>query len=201
MTSPVPVTIATWSCSCACWAPSWISASVRSARLFLRAVRWMACVVFFYAGVQKLVHGYYFHGELLAYSIGIEAFKPVLHLLLPPDDFMRLSHFQLKAGDGPYLVSSPLILVLSNATYIIEMGLVPLLVCRRTRPLAVVGAIVFLLGIEMAAREFFFGLIYINMLLLFLDRDVNRRLVGVFAAVLACMLLVRLKVLPEVIFY
>ncbi len=169
--------------------------------LFLRTVRWMTCVVFFFAGVQKLVHGYYFRGELLAYSIGIEAFKPVLELLLPHDDYVRLSHYHLKAGDGPYLVSSALILALSNATYLFEMGLVPLLVWRRTRQFAVVSGLLFLFGIEMAAREFFFGLIYINMLLLFIERDVNRRLVGVFAAVLACMLLVRFKVLPEVIFY
>jgi hypothetical protein len=170
-------------------------------KLFLRAVRWMTCVVFFYAGVQKLVHGYYFRGQLLLYSIGIEAFRPVLHLLLPHDDFVRLSQYHLQAGDGPFLVSSSLIVVLSNATYIIEIGLAVLLLLRRTRQLAVIGAIVFLVGIEAAAREFFFGLIYINMLLLFLERDVNRRLVGVFGVILGCLLLVRLKVLPQVIFY
>src|SRR5262249_42928725 len=64
--------------------------------LFLRAVRWMTMVVFFYAGLQKVVHGYYFRGQLLAYSMGIEAFKPALRLLLPPADFVRLSHYQLK---------------------------------------------------------------------------------------------------------
>ncbi len=170
-------------------------------RLFVRAVRWMSCVVFFYAGVQKVVHGYYFRGQLLAYSIGVEAFRPVLQLLLPHDDFVRLSHYHLQEGDGPFLVSGSLIMVLSNATYIIEIGLAVLLLLRRTRQLAVIGAIVFLVGIETAAREFFFGLIYINMLLLFLERDVNRRLVGVFGVILGCLLLVRLKVLPEVIFY
>jgi hypothetical protein len=169
--------------------------------LFLRAVRWMTCVVFFYAGLQKLVHGYYFRGELLAYSIGIEAFKPVLQLLLPHDDYLRLSQYHGKPGDGPYLVSGWLMLLLSNATYMFEMGLVPLLVWRRTRQFAVVGGLLFLLGIELAAREVFFGLIYINMLLLFCERDVNRRLLAVFAAVLACLLLVRWKILPEVIFY
>lgn len=170
-------------------------------KLFLRAVRWMSCVVFFYAGTQKLVHGYYFRGQLLLYSIGIETFRPVLQLLLPHDDFVRLSHYRFQAGDGPFLVSSSLVVVLSNATYIIEIGLAVLLLVRRTRQLAVIGAIVFLVCIEAAAREFFFGLIYINMLLLFLERDVNRRLVGVFGAVLGCLLLVRLKVLPEFIFY
>jgi hypothetical protein len=170
-------------------------------QLFLRAVRWMSCVVFFYAGVQKLVHGYYFRGQLLLYSIGTETFRPLLQLLLPHADFVRLSHYQLQAGDGPFLVSSPLILVVSNATYIIEIGLAVLLLLRRTRQLAVIGATVFLISIETAAREFFFGLIYVNMLLLFLERDVNRRLVVVFGAILGCLLLVRLKVLPELIFY
>ena len=170
-------------------------------KLFLRAVRWMTCVVFFYAGVQKLVHGYYFRGQLLLYSMGIETFRPVLQLLLPHADFVRLSHYHFQAGDGPFLVSSPLIVVLSNATYIIEIALAVLLLLRRTRRLAVIGAIVFLVGIEAAAREFFFGLIYVNMLLVFLERDVNRRLIGVFGAVLVCLLLVRLKVLPELIFH
>jgi uncharacterized membrane protein YphA (DoxX/SURF4 family) len=170
-------------------------------KLFLRAVRWMSCVVFFYAGVQKFVHGYYFRGQLLLYSIGIETFRPVLQLLLPHADFVRLSQYRFQAGDGPFLVSSPLIVVLSNATYIIEIGLAVLLLLRRTRPFAVIGAIVFLVCIESAARELFFGLIYINMLLLFLERDVNRRLLGVFGAALGCLLLVRLKVLPEFIFY
>jgi len=170
-------------------------------KLFLRAVRWMSCVVFFYAGVQKVFHGYYFRGQLLLYSIGIEAFRPLLQLVLPHDDFVRLRQYRFQAGDGPFLVSSSLVVVLSNATYIVEIGLAALLLLRRTRQLAVIGAIVFLVCIEAAAREFFFGLIYINMLLLFLERDVNRRLVGVFGAVLGCMLLVQLKVLPELIFY
>ena len=169
--------------------------------LFLRSVRWMTCVVFFYAGLQKLVHGYYFRGELLAYSLGIEAFKPVLRLLLPQADFVRLSQYHGKAGDGPYLLSSWGMLALSNGTYLFEMGLVPLLVWRRTRQFAVVAGLLFVCAIETVARELFFGLIYVNMLLLFTHRDVHRRAVGVFAVVLACMLLVRFKVLPEVIFY
>jgi len=169
--------------------------------LFLRTVRWMTCVVFFFAGIQKVVHGYYFRGEILAYSISIDAFKPFLHALFPADDYLRLSQYQGKAGDGPYLVSSWLVVLLSNGTYLFEMGLVPLLVWRRTRALAVVSGLVFLLSIESAAREIFFGLIYVNMLLVFFERDVNRRVLPVYAAVLACMLLVRLKVLPEVIFY
>ncbi|HVM96519.1 MAG TPA: hypothetical protein VMT89_09025 [Candidatus Acidoferrales bacterium] len=169
--------------------------------LWLRAARWMTCVVFFYAGVQKLVHGYYFSGQALAYAIDIEAFRPILQLLMPHDEFLRLSQYHGKAGDGPYLVSSALVTLLSNATYIIEIGLAVLMALRRTRQIAVIGAILFVIGIETAAREFFFGLIYINMLLLFIDRDVNRRLVGVFAAFLACLLLVRWNILPELIFY
>lgn len=169
--------------------------------LFLRAVRWMTCVVFFFAGVQKLAHGYYFRGQLLAYSISIEAFKPFLHLLFPVDDYARLSQYHGKAGDGPYLVSSWLVMLLSNGTYIFEIALVPLLVWRRTRALAVVSGLVFLVSIETAAREFFFGLIYINMLLVFFERDVNRRVLPVYVAVLTCLLLIRFKVLPEVIFY
>jgi len=170
-------------------------------KLLLRSVRWMTCVVFFFAGVQKIVHGYYFRGELLAYSISIEAFKPFLHWLFPADDYARLSMYQGRTGDGPYLVSSWLVVLLSNFTYVLEIGLVPLLVWRRTRAPAILGALVFLASIESAAREFFFGLIYVNMLLIFFERDINRRILPVYVAVLACLLLIRLKVLPEVIFY
>jgi hypothetical protein len=169
--------------------------------LFRRAVRWTSCAVFFCEGVQKLVHGYYFRGQLLLYSIGIEAFRPILQLPVPHNDFVPLSHYRFQAGDGPFLVSSFLVVILSNATHISEIGLAMLLLVRRTRQLAAIGAIVFMVCIESAAREFFFGLIYINMLLLFLERDVNRRLVGVFGAVLGCLLLIRLQVLPEFIFY
>jgi len=169
--------------------------------LFLRTVRWMTCVVFFFAGVQKLVHGYYFRGELLASSISIDAFKPFLRLLFPADDYLRLSQYHGKAGDGPYLVSSWLVILLSNGTYLFEIGLVPLLVWRRTRAVAIVTGLLFLLSIETAARELFFGLIYVNMLLLFFERDINRRVLPVYVVVLACMLLVRFKLLPEVIFY
>ncbi len=89
---------------------------------------------------------------------------------------------------------------MSNAIYVIEIALVPLLVLRRTRAFAVCAAILFLVAIETAAREWFFGLISLNMLLLFCERDYNRRLVGVFAAALAGLLLMRWGVFPEVMF-
>lgn len=179
----------------------WLNPNDREERrLFLRSVRWMTCVVFFYAGLQKLVHGYYFHGEAIVYSIGRESFKPVLRALLPTEEFTRLSGYHLRAGDGPYAVSSPLLLFCSNATYVFEMGVVPLLVLRRTRVFAVLAAVLFVIGIESAAHEFYFGLLYVNMLLLFLTRDWNRRVLGVFAAILLCLVLIRLKVLPKVEF-
>jgi hypothetical protein len=170
-------------------------------RILLRAVRWMTCVVFFYAGLQKLVHGYYFHGELLTFSMATDTFRPVMQLLLPSAEFARLSRFTGKAGDGPYFTTSPLVLVLSNATWVGEMALAPLFALRRTRTAAVACAILFLFLVEAAAHEFVFGLLYVNMLLLFLDRDVNRRLIGLFAAFLGWMILVRMKILPDVVFH
>ena len=38
-------------------------------RLLLRSLQWIFVVVLFYGGLQKLVHGYYFHGQFLSYSL------------------------------------------------------------------------------------------------------------------------------------
>src|SRR6185369_9902919 len=38
-------------------------------RLLTGAVRWVGCVILFYAGIQKLVHGYYANGLLPAFLL------------------------------------------------------------------------------------------------------------------------------------
>jgi hypothetical protein len=174
---------------------------VSEERLLLRdSVRWMTVVILFWAGVQKLVHGFYFDGEYLAYSVSRETYASVFSWLLPADELARLAALDGSAGTGPYATRDGLFLAVSNATYILEIALAPLLLFRATRRVALVLVLLLLLGIESAAREMFFFFVQLNMLLLFLDGDLNRRLIGPIAAVLAGMLLVRLGVLPEVVF-
>jgi hypothetical protein len=170
--------------------------------LYLRSVRWIVCVVLFYGGVQKAVHGYYARGQFLLYSLGATPwFANVLGLLIPGDELARLAAYKGQVGDGPYLVDSFAFIALSHAVYLIEIALVPLLLMPRTRTVGVLGTVAFLAVIEVGARELFFGLVYVNAVLLFWPSDLNRRLIGVFAALLGALMLVRVGVLPEMVFY
>jgi hypothetical protein len=170
--------------------------------LYVRSVRWITCVVLFYGGVQKAVHGYYTRGQFLAYSLGATPwFGTVFRLLMPADEFARLAAFKGQVGDGPYLVDHTAFVALSHVVYLIEIALVPLLLVLRTRVLGVLGAVAFVAAIEIGAREIFFGLVYVNMLLVFLPGDQHRKLIPAFAAVLAVLMLSRLGVLPEMVFY
>jgi len=169
--------------------------------LHLRAVRWMVCVIFFYAGLQKLMQGYYSQGQYLAFALSKESYQWLLRPLLEPAEYQRLVSLHGKIGDGPYLVASPLFVAVSNLTWMAEIALVPLFVIRRTRVAAVVAALVLILAIEIGARELFFGFVYTNAVLLLLPGDFNRRLVLPCAAAMAALLLIRIGILPEMTFY
>jgi len=169
--------------------------------LFLRSVRWLVVLILFYSGVQKLVHGYWFRGEYLAFSLWIDTFRPVIEPLLAPDEYARLITFTRQPGDGPYLVDSLPLLVVSNGVYVAEMGVALLLLVPRARTLAVCAAMLLLLAIEVGARELFFGLIMVNALLLFPTVDASRRFVPLFAVVLGYLMLVRVGLVPDMVFY
>lgn len=168
--------------------------------LLLRAARFLFCVVIFYAGLQKLLSGYWFAGQYLAFSLSRPSFQLVLAPLLPTDELARLTAYRGALGDGPYRVTAPLFLFLSNAVYVAEIGLVPLLAWRRTRTLAALAAIALIVAIEVAAREAFFGLLFINLALLFLPGNANRRLLAPIGVGLAYLMLVRFGVAPELVF-
>lgn len=170
-------------------------------QLLHRSVRWVGCLVLFWSGIQKLAHGFYFHGEMLAYSLTIDSFRPVLALLMPAGEMARLSAFTGAVGDGPYRVAGLPFIVVSNAVYATEIFLAGMLLWPRTRRFAVAAALLLLIAIEAAARELFFGLLFANALLLFVPAPVHVRLTPAFAAGLLCLLLVRLGVLPAFVFY
>jgi hypothetical protein len=169
--------------------------------LLLRSLRWLVIVVLFFSGLQKLVHGFYFRGQFLAYSLWRESFRPVLEPLLPATEYQRLTGYSGAVGDGPYLVDSPLFIATSNAVWIAEMALALLLIPRRTRTAACVVACVFMLATETAARELMFGVEFVCALLLFLRTDLLRRLVVPAAIILGLLILMRLGVLPEITFH
>ena len=169
--------------------------------LYVAAGRWLAIVILFYSGLQKLAHGYYFHAEYFAFSLWIESFRTVFQWLLPAEEYARLTAFTGQPGDGPYAVRGPLVVAIANLTWIAEMALAPALLWRRTRPFAVAAAVALIVAIELAAREAFFGLLYVNLILLFLERPWHSKLVAPVAALLALMLFVRIGWLPAVVFY
>ncbi|MCC6766887.1 MAG: hypothetical protein IT293_19700 [Deltaproteobacteria bacterium] len=169
--------------------------------LYVATARWLAVVIFFFSGVQKLAHGYYFHAEYFGFSLWIESFRTLFRWLLPADEYARLTAFTGAPGDGPYFVRSPLVVAVSNLTWIAEIALPAALLWRPTRPFAVAAAVALIFAIELAAREVFFGLLYVNLILLFLESDLHQRLVAPVALVLASLVAVRAGWLPALVFY
>ena len=170
--------------------------------LFLRSARWLFIIVFIYSGVQKLVHGYYFQGEFFAYHLGRESFALGLAPFMSPEELQRFTvEFTGRVGDGPYRFESLAMVALSNLAYVAEIAIPPLWLMRRTRYFGVLAAAGFLAITGLMAREFHFGLLFANGLLLFLPSDFNRKLLLPFAAVYVWMMLVSVRVVPEVTFY
>ena len=171
------------------------------ARIFVRAVRWMVVIIFFYSGLQKLLHGFWVHGQYLAFSLDSAGFRPLLRLLLSPDEYDRLAALGGQPGDGSYRVTSWPLLAVSNGTWLAEMALAPLLVWRRTRLAAAVLGLLLLSGIELGAREVFFGFIFVDATLCFFPARFHRLAVPVIALALLALTLSRLGLLPEATFY
>jgi hypothetical protein len=157
----------------------------REARLVLQALRWLIPIGFFWAGVQKAFHGYWFGGEFLAVRIATDpTFANALGVFLSSDELARLTSLVPGYGVGPYRVDEPLFRLLSNGTWIAELALAPLLLVPRTRLFAATSVVLFLLVVELAARELFFGLTMTALALLYTRGDANRIALPCFAAVL-----------------
>lgn len=165
-------------------------------RLLVRSLRWITCVILFFAGIQKLVHGYYITGLMPAFLLQEGRFNPVFALLLPASEVQRIIGYHGYDGSGPYFVDRALWLLTANLVWILEIVLAIALFIPRTRQLAVFAAIAFVVAIETGAREFLFGLLFVNLLLMFLRNDSNRWLLPVASIVCVVLILVRLGMLP-----
>ncbi len=171
------------------------------ARLYTRAVRVMAVIVLAYSGIQKLAHGYYRHGEYLAYRLRDASFRPVLRPLLSSGEYDRLTALTGAVGSGSYRVRDPWFVAIANATWMAEIGLAVLLCIRRSRRVAVAGAVALLLAIEAAAREVSFGLVFADAILLFAPATIHRAALPFFCALLVVLVLSRLGAIPAIAFY
>ena len=182
--------------------------------LALSTLRWLAAIVLFATGVQKLMHGTYFHGEFLAFQIASgERFAALFRWVLPGEEFDRLRALgamhdsgagvlpvPLPRGSGPFRFESFAGLLVSNSVYLFEMIAPVLLVIRRTRTVAAVATVLFLAAVELGAREIMFGILFVNLVLLFLRGNWTGRLLPIFLAAYAYLIVVNLGLLPQWIF-
>jgi hypothetical protein len=169
--------------------------------LQLRAIRWSVIVVLFYSGLQKLVWGYWNDGQFLGYSLGREPFRSTLGWIVPADELSRLTALGGAVGDGPYLPEAPLLVVAGSLTWVAELALALVLFPPRTRHRAWPVACLLVAGIELVARELMFGVEFCAALTLFAREDRLTRWLRPIAVFLTALLLVRLGVLPEVLFF
>jgi hypothetical protein len=169
-------------------------------RWALAGLVWVAALVLFHSGLGKVLYGLYFQGELLSFLIGQGGrFADAFRWVVPADEVARLaSYHAMQAGAGPYRAASVPLVVLSNLVWIAEIVLAPLLVWRRTRAVAAVGALLMILAIQVGAREIGFALLYGYVLLACLPGAAVRFALPVVAALCAWALLAAAGFLPGV---
>lgn len=160
------------------------------APLGLASLRWLAAIVLFHTGLQKLLYGHYFAGDFLAFMVGRgDRFAALFQWVLPAAEIERLASYQpFHEGAGPYRVAQPLFVALSNLVWIAELSLPAGLLWRRTRTAAAAAALAFVLALQLGARELGFALLFGNLLLLFAPPAWAKRTLPVSLAVLAIVL-------------
>lgn len=165
--------------------------------LLLCALKWMIVIGIFYAGVQKVLHGYYFEGEALAYFIRrSERFRALFGWVVPASEMARLAAIELGEGAGPFKSSSTRLLVLSNLSYLGELVLPPLLLVRRFRTPALWVSLFYFAAIEAGARELVFVGVLIAFVSLFAAGDLVRKLLPVVVALCLYLLAAGYGLLP-----
>ena len=143
----------------------------------LQAARGLVIIVCCWAGLQKLLHGYYFRGTFFAYAmLHSRRFGSFFSMVAPADESARLTSLDPTAlGSGPWVFESPSMLLLCNGVVFAEI-LIPLgLLHHRTRRPSVAALIALLVCIELAAHEFVFGMMYAYLAVLFLSAPAARR--------------------------
>jgi hypothetical protein len=159
-------------------------------RLLLQGLRWIAVIIFFWAGLQKALHGLYFRGDFLSWAtaVGGSRWVDLFAWVLPADEIARLRALPQDVGAGPFRMDSAWMGLLSNGVWVGEMAMGVAMLFRRTREIAALAAISLVWLIQAAPREFMFALLYTNLLLLFVRGEPNRR--GRWVFLLAYALLV-----------
>ena len=138
----------------------------------LQAIRWIVLGGFFWAGMAKLVSGYWFEGAFLTWRVATDpGFASVFAWLIPEDELARLAGLGRGPGAGPFRVDAPGLIVVSNLTWLAELVLPLGLLIPSTRRWALFASLALLAAIQVGAREFFFAGWMLAGFLLFLERD------------------------------
>lgn len=164
----------------------------------VQGLRWLVVLAFFWAGVQKVIYGYYLGGEFLAFRVSFDPdFASIFRVLLPDSEATRLLSMAPGPGAGPYRADAPLFVLASNLTWIAEIVIALCLLHSKTRRFAVVAGIAFVMLIELGAKEVFFGVLMINLFLLCWSGRAMSRLLPVTVAVYGWLVLAAAGVLPR----
>lgn len=165
--------------------------------LLLALIRWITVIVFFYTGFQKLWYGTYLDGHFFAQrAASLPEFRSAFELFLPAEEMQRLLAYGTEPGAGPFRLESWSGLVLSNSVWITEMLLPVLLLLRPTRRYALWVSVVFLFGTEIVAREVVFGVLFLNLMLLFSEKNLIRPILPFVAGFYLLLVLGQLGVFP-----
>lgn len=161
--------------------------------LLLQFTRGAILLVLFWSGLQKLLHGCYFGGEFLAVSIASNPYFAAPFTWLAPDEVARLQALlPLQVGAGPFAFESRPLVALSNLVWIAELTLPIALLIPATRAAAIAATLLLLVGIESAAREFVFGLLFAGGILSFTGGRIFERAVPWLIGALGLVFLVAL---------
>jgi hypothetical protein len=165
--------------------------------------RWLVVFVMLQSGLQKVLHGAYFNGMYLATELDHERLQLqwVFRHVLQPNELGALLE-ALRAGrDGPFMFHSPAAVVLSNSVYLSELLVAVLLLRERTRLHGAVLGVAVLVAIEVVAVEISFGILSLNLLMLFFPMPWRVHLAAVSLLAYVGLLVAQWTVGPDVYFF
>lgn len=146
------------------------------------ALRWLGVTLFFWAGVQKLLHQGYWNGSFFAEKLASgDARFGWLGFIAGDAELARLSSI---GADGPFLLEAWPLLAVSRAIPWLEIGLSLGLLSRKWRTASASASLMFVVFAQLAAGEMTFALTGCALFSVFFDDEVARWLVAVlgFAA-------------------
>ena len=92
-------------------------------------------------------------------------------MLISDEELARLLSLGTDLGAGPFRPDAPLLVLVSNLTWLLELILPLGLLWPRTRRISMIATILLFVAIQLGAHEVFFGGLMVGLLLLFARRD------------------------------